>query len=132
MKTDVITLERDFPHPADRVWRALTQPDLLAKWLMQTDFAAEEGRAFRFTADWGQVDCTVREIEPGRKLSYTWGSGALDTVVTWTLTPTSGGTRLTLEQSGFTPDLPPEYLKGAKAGWPRFLDRLGALLDQTD
>ena len=116
MTDSTITLEREYPYPADRIWQALTRPDLLAQWLMQTDFVAEPGRSFRFNADWGHVDCTLREIEPGRRLSYSWGDGTLDTVVTWTLTPTEGGTRLTLEQAGFTPDLPPQYFHGARAG----------------
>ncbi|HMO42393.1 MAG TPA: SRPBCC domain-containing protein, partial [Phenylobacterium sp.] len=64
-----VVLERDLNHPPTRVWRALTEPALLAEWLMATDFALSLGRKFAFTADWGEVACEVLEIEPGRTLS---------------------------------------------------------------
>ncbi|WP_333585823.1 SRPBCC family protein [Phenylobacterium sp.] len=124
-----VVLERDLNHPPARVWRALTEPALLAEWLMATDFAPSLGRKFAFTADWGEVACEVLEIEPGRTLSYSWGDGVLDTVVTWTLTPILGGVRLRMEQTGFRRDQP-RYLMGATAGWPRFLDRLEQLLHE--
>jgi uncharacterized protein YndB with AHSA1/START domain len=62
-------------------------------------------------------------VEPNKTLSYTWGAFGLGSVVTWTLTPTSSGTHLRMEQSGF----PPGHLQfyhGAKAGWPKFVDAL--------
>lgn len=118
-----VVIERDLAHPPERVWRALTQPHLLAEWLMRTDFEPRLGHAFSFTAEWGAVECKVMEIEPEHRLAYSWGDGVLDTVVTWTLTPTETGARLRMEQTGFRRDQP-RYLMGATAGWPRFFDNL--------
>jgi uncharacterized protein YndB with AHSA1/START domain len=81
------------------------------------------GHSFNLSADWGAVDCQVMAIEPNKTLSYTWGAYGLESVVTWTLTPTSTGTHLRMEQSGFRPDQRQAY-QGAKAGWPRFIGAL--------
>jgi uncharacterized protein YndB with AHSA1/START domain len=130
-----VVVERDIPHPPEKIWRALTQPHLIAEWLMQNDFVPNVGHRFNFRADYlpnGALDCEVLAIEPNKRLSYTWGSTsdnpALDakTVVTYTLTPTSTGTHLRVEQAGFRRDQPQAY-GGAKYGWPKFL----AALEQT-
>jgi uncharacterized protein YndB with AHSA1/START domain len=133
-----IRLEYDLPHPPAKVWRALTEPKLLAAWLMASDAEPVAGRGFTFKMDptpwWdGIVRCEVLELEQHKRLRYTWqgGTGAtrLDTVVTWTLSETpSGGTRLQLEHSGFAPDNKFAF-DGADKGWQRNLDqRLRALL----
>lgn len=126
-ETRSILIERDLPHPPEKVWRALTQPHLLEEWLMKTDFRPDTGAAFSFSADWGAVRGEVIEADPHRRLSYSWGDDHLKSVVTWTLTETATGTRLRLEQVGF-PEDQPRYYMGATAGWPRFLDRLTNLL----
>ena len=123
-----VVVERELPHPPEKIWRALTEPHLIGAWLMPADFAPVVGHRFDFRADWGRVDCVVRAVEPGRTLSYTWDAEALRSVVTFTLAPTAGGTRLRVEQTGFTADQP-RYYGGAKAGWPRFLARLDEVLD---
>ncbi|MEP6999376.1 MAG: SRPBCC domain-containing protein, partial [bacterium] len=64
----------------------------------------------------GTVDCRFVEIDPQRKLSYTWGVPGMDTVVTFTLAPTATGTRLSLVQSGFKPDQKKNF-GGARYGW---------------
>jgi len=125
-----VVVERELPHLPDKVWRALTQPQLLEEWLMKSDFKPVVGHRFRFRADWGAVDCRVLAVEPGKTLSYTWAAYGLETVVTWTLTPASGGTDLRMEQSGFRPDQP-QYYEGAKGGWQRFLAALEQLLART-
>jgi uncharacterized protein YndB with AHSA1/START domain len=130
-ETHTVTVERDLPYPPERIWRALTQPHLISEWLMQTDFSAEMGRKFTFTADWGAVACDVREIEPGRRLSYSWVALGLDSLVTWTLTPTEAGTRLRMEQSGFRKDQGRAY-GGARQGWPVFIDKLADVLVTLD
>lgn len=130
-ETRSVVIEREIAHPAEKIWRALTQPHLIAEWLLKTDFLPEVGRRSTFPADWGTVECQVVEIEPDRVLSYSWASRGLDSTVTWTLTPTATGTRLRVEQSGFGPDQQPAYA-GAKAGWPRFLARLEELLARTE
>ena len=125
-----VVVERELPHLPDKVWRALTQPQLLEEWLMKSDFQPVVDHRFRFRADWGAVDCRVLAVEPGKTLSYTWAAYGLETVVTWTLTPASGGTDLRMEQSGFRPDQP-QYYEGAKGGWQRFLAALEQLLART-
>lgn len=122
-----VVVERDIAHPPEKVWRALTQPHLLQEWLMRTDFQPVLGHGFSFSAEWGTVDCRVTEIETHRSLAYRWAGLGLDSIVTWTLTPTETGTRLRLEQTGFRPDQGRAY-GGARAGWPRFLDRLEQVL----
>ena len=126
-----VLIERLFPYPPEKIWRALTQPHLLSEWLMKTDFAAQIGHRSSFGAEWGSVDCQVLEVEPHRSLSYTWGDDNLKSVVTWTLTPSKAGTHLRLEQTGFQADQP-RYFHGARAGWPRFLGRLEQLLGRLD
>jgi uncharacterized protein YndB with AHSA1/START domain len=127
IETKSVVLEREVPHPPEKVWRALTQPHLIEEWLMKSDFRPVVDHRFKFTADWGAVDCEVLEVETNRTLSYTWGAYGLESVVTWTLTPTSGGTSLRMEQSGFRADQRQAYA-GAKAGWPQFLAKLELVL----
>lgn len=98
---------------------------------MKNDFTPEEGRQFNLSADWGTVDCQVRIVEPNKSLSYTWDTKDLRSVVTWTLTPTSTGTRLRMKQTGFKPDQQP-YYQGAQAGWPRFFATLEEVLARMD
>ena len=126
-----VTVTRDLPFPVDRVWRALTQADLLSDWLMQTDFVPEVGRAFRFTADWGHVEGEVIEIMPQKRLVYSWNAHDLRSTVTLTLTPTPEGTRLEMVQRGFRPDQGQAY-GGARFGWTRMFETLAALLAEPD
>jgi len=126
-----VVVERDIPHLPEKIWRALTQPHLIEEWLMKTDFVAAADHRFSFRADWGSVDCRVLDIEENRRLSYTWGDTRLNSIVTWTLTPSARGTRLVMEQTGFQPDQQ-RYFKGATDGWPRFLGNLEKLLARID
>lgn len=130
-ETRSVVVEREIAHPPEKIWRALTQPHLIEEWLMKSDFRPLVDHRFKFTADWGAVDCQVMEVEPNRSLSYTWEAYGLESVVTWTLTPSGKGTTLRMEQSGFRPDQQQAY-GGAKAGWPAFLDGLEKLLDRAD
>ena len=135
-QTDSISFEFDLHHAPEKVWRALTEPELLAQWLLPVvDLALERGAAFTFTAPpqpgWdGIVDCRFVEIEPRRKLSYTWRVGDIDTVVTFTLMPTASGTRLSLVQSGFKPDQARNF-GGARYGWKMMGGKLVDLLERT-
>jgi uncharacterized protein YndB with AHSA1/START domain len=128
-----IALEFDLPHSPEKVWRALTDPALLAEWLLPVfDLKLEKGAAFAFKTQaypgWdGTVNCRFVEIEANRKLSYTWTVPFLDTVVTFTLTPTASGTRLSIVQSGFTPGQKKES-GGARYGWKMMGGRLIDLL----
>jgi uncharacterized protein YndB with AHSA1/START domain len=139
-----VVVERVMRHSPDKVWRALTQGPLIAEWLMGNDFQPVVGHRFNFrTAPgprWnGVIDCEVLVVEPNQRLSYRWDSPGeeagtgLRTVVTWTLTPTTDGVLLRMEQSGFRPDQEANH-QGANYGWQRFLDQLEkivARLDQT-
>jgi uncharacterized protein YndB with AHSA1/START domain len=113
--TQSITVEYELAHPPAKVWRALTDSKLVESWLMPNDLVPVVGHRFTFRArpipGWdGICHCEVLEVKPDERLSYTWRGGSddlphrsrLDTVVTWTLTPTaSGGTLLKLVHSGF-------------------------------
>ena len=123
IETRSVVLERDLPHPPEKIWRALTETSLIEQWLMKNDFAPTVGHPFKFSADWGSVDGKVLSAEPNKSLSYTWAAYGLESVVTWTLTPTSTGTHLRMEQSGFRPDQEQAY-KGAQYGWQNFLNQL--------
>ena len=129
-ETRTVVVEREVPYPPEKIWRALTQPHLIAEWLMKGDFQPVVGHRFDFRADWGAVDCQVRTVEPNKTLSYTWAAYGLESVVTWNLTPTGTGTRLRMEQTGFRPDQQQAY-QGAKAGWPRFFAALEEVLART-
>ena len=136
--TRTIVVERELPHPPEKVWRALTQPHLIEEWLAKIDFKPIAGHQFRLQID-PQPDrsfvfnCEVITVEPNRVLSYAWNSSGdeagnrLETVVTWRLTPTPTGTRLRMEQSGFEPHQP-HYHQGAKIGWRKFLARMDQIL----
>jgi uncharacterized protein YndB with AHSA1/START domain len=126
-----VVIEREIPYPPEKIWRALTQPHLIEEWLMKNDFNAVVGQRFNLRADWGAVDCQVVAVEPNETLSYTWGAYGLESVVTWTLTPTSRGTHLRMEQSGFRPDQQQAY-QGAKYGWPKFLANLEQVVARMD
>jgi uncharacterized protein YndB with AHSA1/START domain len=126
-----VVIERDLPHPAEKIWRALTQDHLIEEWLMKNDFKPVVGHRFNLRADWGAVDCEVMAVELNKTLSYTWAAYGLESVVTWTLTPTSTGTHLRMEQSGFRPDQQQAY-QGAQAGWQRFFAALEPVLARID
>jgi uncharacterized protein YndB with AHSA1/START domain len=135
-ETRTVVVEREMPFPPEKLWRALTQSHLIEEWLMKNDFRADLGHRFSFRADpqphWnGVVDCEVLEIEPHRRLSYAWGALGLESVVTFTLTATSTGTHLRMEQSGFSPDQPQAY-NGATFGWRKFLGNLEQVLARAD
>ena len=130
-QTRSVVIEREIPHPPEKIWRALTQPHLLEEWLMKNDFRPVVGHNFRLTADWGAVDCRVQAVEPNKRLSYSWAAYGLESIVTWTLTPTNTGTHLRMEQSGFRPDQKQAY-GGAKAGWQQFFAKLEQVLARTD
>ena len=128
--TRSVVVEREFPHPPEKLWRALTQPHLIEAWLMKSDFMPVTGHHFQFRADWGSVDCAVTEVELNRTLAYTWAAHGLESVVTWTLEPTSTGTHLRMEQLGFRDDQEQAY-QGAKFGWQRFFAQLETILGEA-
>ncbi len=136
-ETRTVTIEREFPFAPEKLWRALTQPHLIAEWLMQNDFQPAVGHRFQLRGDWGgTLACEVLAIEPGKALSYSWDHAhenaayALKSVVTFTLTPTPAGTHLRVEQSGFRPDQKQAF-GGAMLGWRKFFANLKRALART-
>lgn len=126
--TRSVVIEREMPHPPEKIWRALTQGPLIKEWLLENDFEPVVGHKFKFrrtpVPPWnGVIDSEVLVVEPNKKLSYSWSSMGLGTVVVWTLVPTEGGTLVRMEQSGFGPDQEANY-KGAKYGWQKFIGGL--------
>lgn len=126
-ETRSVTLERQLPHPPEKVWRALTEQPLIDDWLMKSDFQPKVGHRFQLKADWGTVDCEVLEVEPRQSLAYSWDAYSLKSVVRWTLAATATGTRLTMEQTGFQAEQD-QFYQGAQAGWPAFLDGMEKVL----
>ena len=136
--TRSIVVERVMPHPAEKIWRALTTAELVADWLMRNDFEPTVGHRFQFHATpvpgWsGVTNCEVIEVDPPQRLVYRWGDGTesdsgLRTLVTWTLTPVDGGVLVRMEQAGFRPQDERGY-QGMGGGWPRIvagLERVAA------
>jgi uncharacterized protein YndB with AHSA1/START domain len=130
-----IVVERTMPHPPEKVWRALTQAPLIAEWLMKNDFEPVVGHRFNFRATpipnmWnGVTDCEVLVVEPPLRLVYSWNASGdeakdgLKSTVTWTLTPTGGGTHVRMEHIGFRPqDEGGRQAMGG--GWPRIVEGL--------
>jgi len=130
-ETRSVIIEREIPHPPEKIWRALSQPHLIEEWLMKNDFAPVVGHRFSLRADWGSVDCQVLTVEPNKTLSYTWRAYGLESVVTWTLAPKGVGTQLRMEHSGFGTDQQQAY-QGAQAGWRRFLAALEQAVARLD
>ena len=104
-----------FQHPPEVVWEYLTKAELMALWLMQNDFQPIAGHDFQFRTkplpqfDFdGVIYCTVLEIVPFKRLSYSWKGGPgegkinLDSLVVWTLVGKEKGTEVLLEHSGFS------------------------------
>jgi len=126
--TRSLVIEREMPHPPEKIWRALTETSLIKEWLMDNDFQPAVGHGFKFRStpvpNWnGIIDSQVLVVEPNKKLSYSWGTMGMESVVTWTLTPTDAGTHVRMEHSGFASDQDAAY-KGANYGWQKFIGNL--------
>jgi uncharacterized protein YndB with AHSA1/START domain len=130
-QTRSVIVEREIAFAPEKIRRALTQPHLIEEWLMKNDFKPAIDHRFTLRGDWGSVDCQVTAIEPNKTLSYRWGAMGLESVVTWTLTPTKTGTHLRMEQAGFRPDQTQAY-QGAKFGWQKFFGKLEQVLARAE
>ncbi|MEW2353359.1 SRPBCC domain-containing protein [Spirillospora sp. NPDC029432] len=121
-----IEVEEFLPHPPAKVWRALTDPDLLARWLMPNDFKPVVGHRFTMTTKPmphlgfdGIIPCEVLELDRERLMRISWQGGTLDTTVTWRLAAEGRGTRLFIEHAGFDLDDPVQAaaFQGMSSGW---------------
>ena len=132
-----------FPHPPEVVWEYLTRSELLELWLMKNTFTPVVGAEFQFrtnpipSLDFdGICHCTVLEIVPFKKLSYSWQNGpgngeiTLDSVVTWRLQPTATGTDLLLEHTGFDMKKNEAFYNGFTHGWPEKFQKIDELLKE--
>ena len=113
-----LSFDCELAEPPEKVWRALTEPELLAAWMMPNDIKAEAGSRFAFAGPDAPIECEVLEAEPGRLLRYSWRERpgaddagrlpAFDSIVTFTLARTaSGGTHLSIVHDGFAPAAQP-------------------------
>ncbi len=126
-----IECDEFLPHPPAAVWRALTEPDLIAQWWAPGDVRAKVGHLFTLDmGDWGVQRCEVLEVQPERLIRYSFGEGVIDTIITWTLVPEGSGTRLLLRHEGFDLDSPlgRTALEGMGRGWPRVVAAVGRAL----
>jgi uncharacterized protein YndB with AHSA1/START domain len=137
-----ITVEETVPHAADVVWKVLTTPELIERWLMRNDFTSGLGQRFtlqsRPMGDWdGTVKCAITTWDPPRELAYTWVGGstanggkhgsALDSVVTWTLTPVPHGTRVRMVHDGFRSPQNDAGYDAMSGGWKTVLPRIAQI-----
>ena len=140
--TQEIVVDEVFPHQPQTLWKALTDGELMAQWLMRpTGFAPVVGTRFTFqtkpSGAWdGTIQCQVLQVVPNERLAYSWQGGhecnagygsPLDTVVTLTLTKVQDGTRLRLVHSGFVLPTNDTAFKNMSDGWQTVLTRLGTL-----
>ncbi|MBE7159504.1 MAG: SRPBCC domain-containing protein [Rhodospirillales bacterium] len=121
--------------PPAKVWRALTDPVALARWMFPNDFEPRVGHRFTFRVppnpqanfEGMSVHCEVLECDPPRRLVFSWSAGELtDTQVSFRLEADGAGTRVFFEHGGF-PDPSPsgsQAFQGAKYGWAKMLGQL--------
>lgn len=127
----VIRLEHRYTQAPAAVWRALTDPELLARWFVKGDIRPIVGHRFELDmGKWGMQPCEVIAVEPERLIAYRFAIGSLDTTISWQLTPLADGTLLTLTHAGFDLDSPlgKTAFEGMRPGWPGLLERLGKTL----
>ena len=143
-----IVVDEVFPHAREMVWKTLTTPELMGRWLMMmpTGFAPTKGKRFTYqttpAGEWdGVIHCLVLDVIPNERLVYEWRGGhdanagygsRLETVVTWTLSKVDGGARVRLVHSGFRTPKNDFAFKGMSEGWPKVLRRIDAIAEEHD
>ncbi len=129
-----IAFERVYPHPPQKIWRALTDPVALGEWLMETDFVPEVGRTFTMWCDDGEGGtdtyiCTLLEYHPPTRMLWSWvldgSQDQGDTYVKFRVEQLASGTKVTITHTG---DRDPDTVEKFKGGWPYKLDQLGTAL----
>ena len=142
-----IVVDEVFPHAPELVWKTLTTPALIGRWLMTpTGFEPRKGNRFTFqttpAGEWdGVIHCEVLQVTPNERLVHTWRGGhdanagygsRLETVVTWTIARVEGGTRLRLVHSGFRTPRNDFAFRRMGEGWPKVLRTIGAIAGEQD
>jgi uncharacterized protein YndB with AHSA1/START domain len=139
-----IVVDEVLPHAPEVVWKTLSTPELIGRWLKMplAGFVPVKGTRFTFKTSpagaWdGVIQCQVLEAVPNERLVYSWKGGhegnvgygsALDTVVAWTLTKVEKGTRLRLVHSGFVTPRNDNALKTMGNGWKTVFPRIDAII----
>ena len=127
-----IRLERLYTQSPSKIWRALTVPELVARWWAPGDIRAEVGHRFDMDmGQWGPQPCEVLEVEIERRFSYRFAVPTLNTIITWELAPRGTGTLLTLIHNGFDLESPlgRRAYEGMQPGWPGILERIATVID---
>ena len=140
--TQDIVVDEVFPHAPETIWKALTSGELMGRWIMPpTGFEPVKGNRFTFKTKpagaWdGTIQCEVLEVVPNQRFAYAWRGGheenvgygsRLDTVVTWTLSPVAGGTRVSMVHSGFVLPRNDTAFQNMSDGWKKVVPRLGEI-----
>ena len=141
--TRQIVVDEVFPHSPEALWKTLTTPALMDRWLKMSPsgFEAREGNRFTYqttpAGEWdGVIQCEVLEIAPNQRLAYTWKGGheanvgygsRLDTVVTWTLSKVAAGTRVRLVHAGFVRPRNDTAFKNMSVGWTKVVENIEAI-----
>ena len=145
--TREILIDEIFPHSRSVLWKVLTTGELIARWMMEPKgFAPVVGNRFTFQTTcagaWnGTIHCEVLEVKPFERFSYSWEGGdagnigygsKLNTVVSWTLSDSEGGTRLVLRHSGFElPRNDTAYVNLGK-GWKVCMERVSGIAGEQE
>lgn len=135
--SNTIRRELQIPQPPQEVWHAITDRETLAEWMFPNDFEPRLGHRFTFQVppnpkvnfDGLTVNCEVLELDPPRRLAFSWSAAAIvDTRVSFLLEPEGEGTRLIFEHAGFDLSQPwsQQAFKGAEYGWANMLKQLVA------
>lgn len=133
-----LNFERVYPHPPEKVWRALTDATALGEWLMETDFVPEAGCTFTMWCDDGEGGtdtyiCTLLEYDPPNRMLWSLvldgSQDHGDTYVEFKVEPVASGTRVTIAHTG---DRDPDTIEKFKGGWPYKLDQLGTVLSGAE
>ena len=138
-----IVVDEVFPHAPEVLWKTLTTPALMGRWLKMQPigFEAVEGKRFTYqtspAGEWdGVIRCEVLDVVPNERLAYAWQGGheenvgygsRLDTVVTFTLSRVDSGTRVRLVHSGFVLPKNETAFKNMSDGWTKVVQNIDAI-----
>lgn len=129
--------------PVEKVWAAVTQPEHISSWFGKAAFdgAGVGARGTLTFDDYGSIPLRIEALDEPRLVSYRWSNDDASkqlpedvdersTVFTFTLEPFSGGTQLTVVESGFDATSDPiANMASHREGWAVELDKLVALLE---